>query len=82
MSLNYNWRHGGWRSPNLIEAHPQRLTSADGTRWALGRNVKRSLADHRYDSVEVWTLKHRVDGKAVTVDTHRDRAQAEAWVNG
>jgi hypothetical protein len=76
----WNWRAGTNRGPNLIEAHPQRLESADGTRWALGRNVKVALPDHRYEGVEVWTLKHRVDGKAVTVETHRDRDEAETWV--
>jgi hypothetical protein len=75
----YNWRAGS-RGANLIEAHPQRLESADGARWACGRNVKRALADHRYDAVEIWTLKERREGKAVTVDTYRDREAAERWV--
>jgi hypothetical protein len=81
--MSYNWRIGHGRGrKNLIEAHPQRLESADGTRWALGRNVKLSLPDHRYDAVEVWTLRHRVDGKVVTVGIHRGKADAEAWVAG
>jgi len=78
----YNWRigHGAGRR-NLIAANPQRLESADGLRWACGRNVKRSLGNRRYDGVEVWTLKHRVAGKVVTVAQHRDRSEAEAWIN-
>ena len=78
----YNWRAGSRRGPNALLAHPQRLESPDGLRWATGRNVKRSLGDHRFDAVEVWALKERVNGKAVTVETHRDKAAAEAWVNG
>ena len=79
MSL-YNWRIGGRRGGNMIAAHPQRLTSVDGGRYALGRNVKRSLGDGRFDGVEVWTLKKRIAGKAVTIDTGRDRAAADAWI--
>ena len=78
----YNWRAGTRRGPNALLAHPQRLESPDGSRWATGRNVKRSLGDHRFDAVEVWALKERVNGKAVTVSTHRDKAAAEAWVKG
>jgi hypothetical protein len=81
--MSYNWRIGQLRSRNMIEAHPQRLTSADGTRWALGRNVKGETAvAGTFVGVEVWTLKQRVNGKAVTVDTYRDRAAAERWVAG
>lgn len=76
----YNWRIGGLRSANLIEAHPQRLERADKVRWALGRNVKRSLGNGRYDGVEVWTLKERINGKPVTMDSGRSREEAEAWV--
>ena len=78
--MSYNWRLGGIRGANMIEAHPQRLESPDGSRWALGRNVKCQRGYGVWDAVEVWTLKQRVDGKAVTVDTGRDKAAAEAWV--
>jgi len=78
--MSFNWRKGQLRSQNAIEAHPQRLVSANGSRWATGRNVKRSLGDGRYDAVEVWTLKVRVDGKAVTVESHVSREAAEAWI--
>ena len=79
--MNYNWRVGGRRGANMIEPHPQRLESPDGQRYALGRYVKRSLGEGVFDGVEVWTLKQRVNGRAVTVETHRDKAAAEAWVN-
>ncbi len=65
-----------------IEPQHQRLDSADGRRWALGRNVKRHLADRRYDSVEVWTLRYRdKDGKAVTVARHMDGDHAREWTS-
>ena len=75
----YNWRAGSRRGQNALEAHPQRLESPDGSRWACGRNVKRSLGDHRFDAVEVWALKERVNGKAVTVQTHRSKEEARTW---
>ena len=76
----FNWRIGQARGPNLVAANPQRLESADGQRWATGRNVKRHLADRRFDAVEVWTLKQRVDGKAATIERNADRKRAEEWV--
>lgn len=78
--MSYNPLIGRGRGANLIMAYPQRLESADGTRWACGRNVKRSLPDHRYDSVEVWALKHRVNGKVVTVDSGVSPEEAQRWV--
>lgn len=81
-SASYNWRAGSRRSANVIEPHHQRLESADKSRWALGRYVKLPLGDHRFDAVEVWSLRHRVNGKVVEVAFHRDRAEAEAWVAG
>ena len=85
MALNYNWRGGkGTRGVNQIVADPQRLESADGKRWATGRNVKRALPDHCFDGVEVWTLKYRDEDtkKVVVFDSLRDRTTAQAWVNG
>lgn len=80
--MNYNWRKGGIRSVNQLLPHHQRLESRDGTRWAFGRIVKRSIPDHRFDGVEVWTLKHRLNGKVVTVATHRGCDVAQAWIAG
>ena len=68
------------RGPNVVNANPQRLTSADGTRSALGRNVKCAGPDRTFTVVEAWTLKERREGRWVTVHTHRDRKAAEAWV--
>ena len=79
--MSYNPLIGRLRSGNLIEAHPQRLENKKTGRWACGRYVKRSLPDHRYDGVEVWTLKYRdSNGKVVVADTGRDKATAEEWV--
>lgn len=83
--MSYNWRLGGRRAPNDVLAHPQRIDATDGsTRYALGRNVKgdrqRVAGGVTYEIVEVWTLRHRVDGKVETVDTLRSREAAERWV--
>jgi len=69
------------RGANMIAANPQRIESANGIRWACGRNVKRSLANKRYDSVEVWTLKERVNGKAIVRAGYCTREQAERWIS-
>lgn len=68
-----------FRGANVIASNPQRMDSKDGSKWACGRNVKRALPDHRYDSVEVWTLKQRVKGKAAIVNTGCSRDAAELW---
>lgn len=68
------------RGANMVVANPQRLQSENGQRWACGRNVKRSIGGGRYDIVEVWALKERVNGKAVTRHTHCDRKAAEEWI--
>ena len=82
MSYNYRIGHGRGRK-NLVAAHPQRLESADGQRWACGRNQKRSLGDRRYDSVEVWSLRTRDNntGKVIEVARSMDRKAAEDWVS-
>lgn len=82
MSLNYNWRLGGLRSKNVCVANPQRLDATDGSsRYALGRTVKgEGRTPGTWEPVDVWTLRERVGGKVVTVDTHRSRQTAEAWV--
>jgi hypothetical protein len=71
------------RGANMVAANPQRLTSDDGSRWATGRHVKGETSEPGiYRAVEVWTLKHRVNGKAVTVKSGVDRESAEKWVAG
>lgn len=78
-----NYRVPRSRGANVIDAAPQRLESTDGSRWATGRNVKRNLPGHRYDAVEVWTLKERDSrGRACIRARHCDRRQAEEWVAG
>jgi hypothetical protein len=78
----YNWRKGGIRAPNMFRADPQRLTSADGTRWATGRTAKGETATRGVKvPVEIWTLKERDEaGRVVVRDTHCSRARAEAWI--
>jgi hypothetical protein len=58
----------------------ERIESAFGTRWAISANRKRSLPDHRFDVVKVWTLKARVDGKIVTVATSVDEDRARRHI--
>lgn len=71
----------GNRGANAVDAQPQRLTSADGKRWATGRNMKRSEGGGRYTIVQAWNLKTRdADGKVITVHAHRDIAEARAWI--
>ena len=55
----------------------RRLVSPSGTKWATSRNMKRSLGDKRFDVVEVWTLKQRVDGKIVIVGVNVSEQTAE-----
>jgi hypothetical protein len=80
--VSYNWRVGQSRGANLIAANPQRLESADGTRWACGRNVKVSTGYRTYDGVEVWSLRTRNEaGKVIVCAEHMDRKAAEEWVS-
>jgi hypothetical protein len=78
--MNYNWRSGGTRVATY-DVDARRMTSTDGSRWATGRNMKRRLADKRFDVVQVWTLKARLDGRAVTIVHRCDKLAADAWVS-
>jgi len=72
------------RGPNCVAANPERIESADGKRWACGRNVKAESMRGRgyYDVVQVWTTKRRDENnKAVVVDTGLGRDEANRWVN-
>ena len=61
----------------------RRMESADGSRWAISANRKRALPDHRFDSVEVWTLKRRdANGRVETVEINRSEEDAQKWVMG
>jgi hypothetical protein len=71
------------RAPSAVNAHPERLESADGSRWATGRTVKKPIGNRCWEPVRVWTLKTRdAAGKAVVRDTYVTREAAEAWVRG
>jgi hypothetical protein len=75
------WNTGRNRGPNVVDPQPQRMDSVDGGRRALGRNVKRSLPEKRYDSVQVWTLKGRdAAGAWVVVRRGVSVEAAEEWV--
>jgi hypothetical protein len=78
-----NYKVVGLRGANMIAANPQRLESADGTRWACGRNVKgEGKAPRTYVGVEVWSLRCRDEaGKVVVCAEHMDRKAAEEWVS-
>ncbi len=73
---------GQSRGQNLIDAHPQRMGTPADARWATGRNVKVSLPGGYYEAVEVWTLKHRVNGTVEVYRIHQSREAAAAWVRG
>jgi hypothetical protein len=60
----------------------KRLVSEDGLRWAISRNQKRQLGDHRFDVVECWTLKQRVHGKAVIFAIQQSEEAAREFVFG
>lgn len=82
MALPMNYRVRTLRGPNSVLAHADRMTSADGKRWACGRYVKCPSPRGRgyYETVYVWNLKTRDEnGKVVTVEMHRDEAEARAW---
>lgn len=68
------------RGRNVANRNSERLTSADGRRWALGRTVKRSLANHRWDTVRVWSLRERLDdGSWRETARYATAEEAEAW---
>jgi hypothetical protein len=69
------------RGPSSVtqDGAKRRLVSADGLRWAISANRKRSLPNHRFDIVEVWTLKERVNGKAVTAEVNQGEEQARKF---
>jgi hypothetical protein len=60
----------------------KRLISEDGLRWVISRNQKRQLGDHRFDVVECWTLKQRVNGKAVIFAIQQSEEAAREFVFG
>ena len=69
------------RGRNAVERRPERLTSACGLRWALGRTVKRSLGNHRWDAMHVWSLRERLaDGGWRETARYATAAEAQAWV--
>lgn len=73
------------RGPSFITQNGagRRMESADGSRWAISTNRKRALANHRFDSVEVWTLKRRSDtGVAETFAVNRSEEDARRFVEG
>lgn len=82
MSLAYNWRIGSGRGrKSLIAPERKRTVSADGSRWVIGQNVKRSLPDHRYDAVRKYWLKERQADRSIATDWTFDLAEARAWIN-
>ena len=79
MTGKINWR--GHRGSSLVQPGiGKKLVSADGTKWAISRMQKRSLSDHRYDAVECWTLKQRINGKVVIVGIQRGEEDARKFV--
>lgn len=69
------------RGANALLANVKRLESADGKRWATGRTVKAETSvPGIFEPVEVWALKERRDGKAISVGFHRSEEDARRWV--
>jgi hypothetical protein len=68
--------HSRSKSSVSQEGSLRKLVSPDGLKWATSKNMKRSLGDKRFDVVEVWTLKQRIDGKVVAIEVNvsADRA--------
>lgn len=58
----------------------KRMESTDGTRWAVSANRKRALGNRMFDVVEVWTLRQRIDGKAVVIHRCVDQQYAARWI--
>jgi hypothetical protein len=78
------YKTASMRGPSVVSqtGAGKRITSVDGTRWAVSVNKKRALPDSKYDVVETWTLKRRdTGGKVVTVATDRCKEYAEKFVN-
>lgn len=62
----YATKHG--RGPNACSHKAiERITSADGNRWAYKTLRKRQIAGRQYSIVEVWVIKERRDGRVITV---------------
>ena len=70
------------RGANAVDAQPQRIESANGKRWATGRNVKAETSNPSvFTIVQAWTLKERdASGKAVVVAKVYSRQRAIEWV--
>jgi hypothetical protein len=69
------------RSANAVDAQPDRIESADGQRWATGRNVKGETGTPGvFQTVRIYTLKCRgANGRAVTMKTHASETDARAF---
>lgn len=76
-----NYRVKTIRGPNMVDPQCERLQSADGSKWATGRNVKCETSEPgRFGVVKVWTLKARnSQGKVVSHFTGMSRAAAMRW---
>lgn len=58
----------------------KRLQNEDNSRYAYSRNQKCSVGGGRYEIVECWTLRERVNGKIVTVEIQRGFEDAVKFV--
>jgi hypothetical protein len=83
MKMASNFKVTTLRSASAVsqEGAGKRIQSADGLRWAISRNAKRPLGYGRFDVVEVWTCKERINGKAVVLHTKIDEAGAKFFCN-
>lgn len=70
------------RGANQVAKHEsERKVSADGNRTAIGRYVKCSVGNRRFEIVKAWTLRERgADGKLAIVRTGASESCACEWV--
>jgi len=78
-----NYRVSTLRAASCVsqDGAKKRMTSTDGLRWAISKNVKRSLGNRTFDIVEAWDLRERVNGKAVLRHAGRNEEAAIKWIN-
>ena len=67
--MQMNYKVTILRGANMVtqDGAKKRIESADGLRWAISKNVKLRLPGGRFDVVESWDLRERIDGRAVRV---------------
>lgn len=80
--MSYNCRLGQTRAPNAVSSKTiERIESPDGSRWAYCRARKMSVGSGRYDIVQSWVVKARINGKVVTMNGDANEDTARKFVS-